>query len=87
MELLADPYFHPYAEQDNQLSVQRLIELGILLCAGSVVNKAEAFWRLLQAGSQSFISANDKDFLPAFQDMIELSIFLLKNFAKDKTQN
>jgi hypothetical protein len=49
---------------------------GVILCAGSNREKAEAFYGILQDGglaAHTFISAADKDLPPAFEKMCLLS--------------
>ncbi len=49
MKLLSDDYFHPDKTPDL-LSVNRLIELGILMCDGEVAEKVIVFWHLVVEG-------------------------------------
>lgn len=66
-KLLDDPYFMPDpVNKPRQLSAERLILLGILLCKGDAQKRAEVLWRVVQEGTTPFISAADKDFYPAF---------------------
>ena len=72
MVILQEAYFEPYASEtpheleDRDLSVDRLILMGILLCKGKARERAEVLWRLVQTHEQEHIAATDKDFYPVF---------------------
>lgn len=77
-----DPVDHP-----DEISTSRLMLVAILLCNGNARLRAEVLWNVIQEGDITFISAADKDFYPAFQDMLEIGILSLHQFAKDQEQN
>ena len=83
MHCLKAPFMYPEPEaHPDEISTARLLLVGILLCKGNARLRAECFWNVIQDGDQDFLSAADKDFFPAFQDMIEIGIIALKDFAK-----
>mmetsp|Transcript_32599 Transcript_32599/g.23544 ORF Transcript_32599/g.23544 Transcript_32599/m.23544 type:complete len:82 (-) Transcript_32599:266-511(-) len=47
--------------------------VGLLYCQGEFAEKSIAFWDILQDGDQTFLSANDKDYKPAFLALCEIS--------------
>ena len=56
----------------DQIDVTFLLCYGVLHCGGTVKEKAEVFYAILQDGGMSahtFISATDKDLAPAFERM------------------
>lgn len=85
MNLLAKDYFRPDSENfPDELSTERIILVGILLCRGNARMRADVFWRVVQEGPTPFIGAQDKDFYPAFQDMVEIGVLILKDFARNQ---
>lgn len=67
IKLLKDPYLYPNKKLNPQdISVSRLLLIGILLCKGNAHSRAEVLWKVIQDGPTPFLSASDKDFYPAF---------------------
>jgi len=83
--LLKDQYFYPYPDEfPDALSADRLLLMGILLCKGKAKQRAQIYWNIVQTPEQETIAASDKDLWPALQDTMELSIIVLRDFAKNK---
>ena len=83
--LLAIDFFRPYAEEHpDDLCLDRLLLLGILLCKGNARTRAEVFWSVVQTPDQKDIAVMEKDFFACFQDMFEIGIIILKDFARDQ---
>jgi hypothetical protein len=68
---------HFKAEEGEGLSVNSLIILAVLLCSADNRTRAHTFYDVLQDQNQPFISANDKDFKPAFDKLLTLATVLV----------
>ena len=55
----------------------------ILFCQGGFAEKSIAFWDILQDGDQTFLSANDKDYKPAFMTLCEISTVFEFEVSRD----
>ena len=66
-KFLGQPYFYPdVAQKPNEISFIRLSLVGILLCNGTAIERAEVLFSVIQEPDHDFISSADKDFFPAF---------------------
>lgn len=64
----------------DEISIQALTIFALLHCPGKVPDKAEHLYNLLQdggLGAHQYISANDKDIIPAFDKLCGLACFEL----------
>ena len=64
----------------------KLILLGLLLCAGSPELKCRALYDVLQDDLQDKISASDKDFRTTFEDIIEVSCYMILDVYRDESK-
>lgn len=83
MRLLNKDFFYPNREKfPNAISIDRLILLGLLLCDGTAQARAEVLWGIVQDEEAKFIAWSDKDFFPICQDLLEISVIMLKNYTR-----
>lgn len=64
----------------EMLSVFKLILLGLLLCSGADELKCRVLYDILQDDLQDKISASDKDFSTTFEDLIQVSCYMILDF-------
>ena len=48
------------------------------------MKRAKVLWNVIQTPGIDYVSASDKDFYPAFLDLIELGIIVLRYFARNQ---
>ncbi len=52
MNLITDPYLYPDPKnKPDQISLERFMLIGILLCNGKAIERAEALWKVVQDGN------------------------------------
>ena len=70
----------------EMLSVFKLILLGLLLCSGSEQLKCRVLYDILQDDLQDKISASDKDFSTTFEDLIEVSCYMILDVYREESK-